>query len=308
MSGPNDCPPTLKWASDLKTAWWFEHTSSNSTIFSRQPSSDAVMTEPQLPRTDTQTVDETGESIAARPGGSRFAKPVLLLAVVSAIVFLFLQYGQYVQLDYLATKEAQLRSFQTEHPVLVFGIAFVVYVMVTGLSLPGAAPLTLVYGWYFGFLPAVVLISFASTAGATVAFFTSRYLLRDSVQSKFGARLKSFNEHLKEDGAFYLFTLRLIPLVPFFVINLVMGLTPLRVRTYWWVSQIGMLPGTAVYVYAGSRVPNLTELAEKGAAAVFSPGQILQLFVAFALLGIFPILIKLVLGYFSTARPIQPQK
>jgi uncharacterized membrane protein YdjX (TVP38/TMEM64 family) len=266
------------------------------------------MTEPQLDPTDTQTADETGESIADHPGRSRFTKPLLLLAVVSAIVFLFSQYGQYVQLDYLATKEVQLRSFQVEHPVLVYGIAFLVYVTVTGLSLPFATPLTLVYGWYFGFLPAVVLISFASTAGATVAFLTSRYLLRDSVQSQFGARLQSFNEHLREDGAFYLFTLRLIPLIPFAVINLVMGLTPLRVRTYWWVSQIGMLPGTAVYVYAGSRVPNLTELAEKGAAAVFSPGQLLQLFIAFGLLGIFPILIKLVLGYFSAARPIQPQK
>jgi uncharacterized membrane protein YdjX (TVP38/TMEM64 family) len=126
--------------------------------------------------------------------------------------------------------------------------------------------------------------------------------LRESVQSKFGSRLESFNQHLAEEGAFYLFTLRLIPLVPFFVINLVMGLTPLKVRTYWWVSQIGMLPGTAVYVYAGSRVPNLTELAEKGAAAVFSPSQLIQLTVAFALLGLFPLVVKHALGFFTPSQ------
>jgi len=160
--------------------------------------------------------------------------------------------------------------------------------------------LSLVYGWYFGFVPALVLVSFASTAGATVAFLTSRYLLRDSVHSKFGARLNSFNAHLEAEGAFYLFTLRLIPLVPFFVINLVMGLTPVKARTYWWVSQLGMLPGTAVYVYAGSRVPNLIELAEKGAAAVFSASQLLQLGIAFGLLGLFPLCVKSALSYFTT--------
>ena len=223
----------------------------------------------------------------------KYRKLFLLIAVVGIAVFLAWQFGEYLQLDYLATQENQLRDFQEQYPVLVFGAAFLVYVTVTGLSLPGAAPLTLLYGWYFGFAPTLVLVSFASTAGATISFLTSRYLLRASVEQKFGDRLQTFNKHLENEGAFYLFTLRLIPVVPFFVINLVMGLTPLSTRTYWWVSQLGMLPGTAVYVYAGSSVPNLSRLADQGAAAVLSPQQFFQLFVAFALLGVFPLLVKL---------------
>ena len=228
----------------------------------------------------------------------KWVKPVALLGIVAVAATLFLQFGEYLRLDYLATQESQLRSFQAEHPLLVYGIAFIVYVLVTGLSLPGAAALSLVYAWYFGFVPGVVLISLASTSGATVAFLTSRFLFRDSVQSKFGERLSAFNKHLAEDGAFYLFTLRLIPLVPFFVINLVMGLTPIRVLTFWWVSQIGMLPGTAVYVYAGSRVPSLQTLAEEGAGAVFTPSQLIQITIAFALLGLFPVITKTLMGKF----------
>lgn len=226
-------------------------------------------------------------------------KPVILLSVVATAVVLFFQFGEYLQLDYLATQETQLRGFQHDHPWLVYGIAFIVYVLVTGLSLPGAAALSLVYAWYFGFASGVVLISFASTTGATVAFLTSRFLFRDSVQARFGDRLTTFNRHLENDGPFYLFTLRLIPLVPFFVINLVMGLTPIRVITFWWVSQIGMLPGTAVYVYAGSRVPSLQTLADDGAGAVFSGAQLLQITIAFALLGLFPIVTKALLSKFS---------
>ncbi|MCH1438465.1 MAG: VTT domain-containing protein, partial [Rubripirellula sp.] len=155
----------------------------------------------------------------------------------------------------------------------------------------------LLYGWYFGFGPTLILVSFASTAGATISFLTSRYLLRGSLEHKFGDRLQTFNQHLESEGAFYLFTLRLIPVVPFFVINLVMGLTQLPTRTYWWVSQLGMLPGTAVYVYAGSSVPNLGQLADQGAAAVLSPQQLFQLFLAFALLGVFPLIVKLLVTY-----------
>lgn len=246
------------------------------------------------------TPDDAAKRDDAGKRGNRFVKPVLLLLVVAIAGVLLSQFGDYVRLDHLATKEAELRAFQDEHPLLVYGLAFLVYVVVTGLSLPGAAALTLVYGWYFGFVPALVIVSFASTAGATVAFMTSRYLLRESVQSKFGSRLDSFNHHLEQEGAFYLFTLRLVPLVPFFVINLVMGLTPVKARTYWWISQVGMLPGTAVYVYAGSRVPNLNELAEKGAAAVFSASQLVQLTIAFALLGSFPLVVKYVMKWIAS--------
>ncbi|NND99369.1 MAG: TVP38/TMEM64 family protein [Pirellulaceae bacterium] len=219
--------------------------------------------------------------------------------MAAAIIALFIyEFGDLLSLESLATKESQLRDFQNQHPWLVYGVAFLVYVVVTGLSLPGAAALTLVFGWYFGFWRALLMISFASTIGATIAFLLSRYLLRDTVQGRFGDRLSSFNEQLEKEGAFYLFTLRLIPAFPFFVINLVMGLTPLRARTFYWVSQIGMLPGTAVYAYAGSRVPDLNTLAQDGAGAVFSTGQLTQLAIAFGLLGIFPLATKKILGHF----------
>ncbi len=248
-------------------------------------------------RADGATENATGLPDASPSISRRYRKLLILIIVAATAGGLAWQFGNYLKLDYLATQESQLRAFQQQNPVLVFGVAFLIYVLVTGLSLPGAAPLTLLYGWYFGFGPTLILVSFASTAGATISFLTSRYLLRGSLEHKFGDRLQTFNQHLESEGAFYLFTLRLIPVVPFFVINLVMGLTQLPTRTYWWVSQLGMLPGTAVYVYAGSSVPNLGQLADQGAAAVLSPQQLFQLFLAFALLGVFPLIVKLLVTY-----------
>lgn len=248
-------------------------------------------------RADDATENATGLPDASPSISRRYRKLLILIIVAATAGGLAWQFGNYLKLDYLATQESQLRAFQQQYPVLIFGVAFLIYVLVTGLSLPGAAPLTLLYGWYFGFGPTLILVSFASTAGATISFLTSRYLLRGSLEHKFGDRLQTFNQHLESEGAFYLFTLRLIPVVPFFVINLVMGLTQLPTRTYWWVSQLGMLPGTAVYVYAGSSVPNLGQLADQGAAAVLSPQQLFQLFLAFALLGVFPLIVKLLVTY-----------
>jgi uncharacterized membrane protein YdjX (TVP38/TMEM64 family) len=216
---------------------------------------------------------------------------VLVLAAASAVT-LYVWLGEALSLEYLADRETQLKSFQSRHPLLVYGIGFLVYVAVTGLSLPGAAALTLLYGWYFGVIAGIVLVSFASTTGATLAFLLSRFLFRDVVQHRFGQRLRAFNEALKSEGAFYLFTLRLIPAVPFFVINAVSGLTPIRVWTFWWVSQLGMLAGTAVYVYAGASVPSLATLVDSGINAVFRTGQLTQMAVAFALLGLFPLLTR----------------
>lgn len=227
----------------------------------------------------------------SKPSGAG-KKIALLLIVVAIMIVGYTQFGDLLSLEHLAQKETQLRAFQTEHPVLVFGAAFLVYVAVTGLSLPGAAVLTLVYGWYFGFARGLLLVSFASTAGATVAFLLSRFLFRESIQRRFGTRLESFNKSLEEEGPFFLFTLRLIPAVPFFVINAVMGLTPVRTLTFWWVSQLGMLAGTAVYVYAGSSVPNLKALAEKGIGAVFTPSQLTQILLAFVMLGLFPLVVR----------------
>ena len=181
-----------------------------------------------------------------------------------------------------------------------------VYVVVTGLSLPGAAVLTLVYGWYFGLLRGVVLVSFASTAGATMAFLLSRFLFRDAIQKRFGDRLPSFNQSLEKEGPFFLFTMRLIPAVPFFVINAVMGLTPIRTRTFWWVSQLGMLAGTAVYVYAGSSVPDLQTLADKGIGAVFTPSQLTQIVIAFVLLGVFPLIVRFAMKFIRRAKAQSP--
>ncbi len=219
---------------------------------------------------------------------SNWQKLVILTVVIAIAAGLLYSFGDSLNLESLASREEQLRSVKATHPVLFFAAAFVIYVMVTGLSLPGAAVLTLLYGWLFGFVVGLILVSFASTTGATMAFLLSRYLLGDWVQSRFGDRLGSFNENLRREGAYYLFTLRLIPVVPFFVINLVMGLTPIKTRTFWWVSQVGMLAGTAVYVYAGSTFPTLEALSERGAAGILSPG----LLTAFILLGLFPLVVK----------------
>ncbi len=269
-----------------------------------EPAREPEMSDANPHRTD----DQPQELAAPQPqelaavGSPRWLKPVLIVAVIGLAAVLYFQYGHLLTLESLAARESALRAFQADNPYLVYGLALLVYVTVTGLSIPGASPLTLVYGWYFGLWQAVLLVSFASTAGATLAFLMSRYLLRESVQRKFGDRLTAFNDRLEKEGAFYLFTLRLIPAVPFFVINLVMGLTPMKAVTFWWVSQIGMLPGTMVYVYAGSRVPNLTVLANERVGAVFSPTQLLQLAIAFGLLGVFPLLAKKVLGRVAAAR------
>ena len=235
-----------------------------------------------------------GPSVEAAPvaaAGGRKARLGVLLAVAAAAVAGYLLFGDALSLAAVAEQEAALRAFQQAHPWRVYGAAFLVYITVTGLSLPGATVLTLVFAWYFDFARAFVLVSFASTSGASLAFLLSRYVFRDAVRSRFGARLRAFDEALARDGALYLFTLRLVPGVPFFVINLVMGLTPLRLRTFWWVSQVGMLPGTAVYVYAGSAAPDLQVLAERGLAGIVSP----QVLAAFVLLGVFPLLVRMLM-------------
>lgn len=218
-------------------------------------------------------------------------KVCVLLIAALILVAVFFQFKDELTLESFAQKESALRAYQELHPVLVYGLAFFLYVAVAGLSLPAAVPLTLLYGWYFLFWESLLLISFASTAGATLAFLLSRHVLGQYIQSKFADRLGAFNRALEREGAFYLFTLRLIPAVPFFVINLVMGLTTIRVTTYWWASQIGMLPGTAVYVYAGSTVPDLQTLSQKGAAGILTPEVVL----AFVILGLFPFLVKFVM-------------
>ena len=225
-----------------------------------------------------------------------------LVLVVLAIVILigFLQFGDLLTLESLAEREAQLRTLQRDVPALVYGAAFLVYVCITGLSLPGAAPLTLLYGWYFGLVEGVVLVSFASTLGAALAFLLSRYLLRDSIENRFRDRSANFQESMAREGPFFLFTLRLIPAVPFFVINAVMGLTPIRTWTFWWVSQLGMLPGTIVYVYAGSQAPTIEKLADDGVRGILT----WELMAAFALLGTFPWILRYSLAVLTGSRVV----
>ncbi len=240
---------------------------------------------------DPKSTIETGPK-----SGSRQRIILFVIVIFAAIVGFWLS-REYLAIDYLAEKESALRAIYESNPWLVLSIAFLIYVAVTGLSIPGAVLLSLMYAWFFGFPTSVVLISFASTAGATMAFLLSRYLLRDWIESKFGERLVSFNTALEEEGAFYLFTLRLVPAVPFFVINAVMGLTRLKTGTFWWVSQVGMLAGTIMYCYAGSRIPSLEAIKEQGLGAVFSRGQVIQLLIAFALLGIFPLAVKKIVSF-----------
>ena len=222
-----------------------------------------------------------------------------LVLIVMAVAFH--QYGGALSLPSIASKEEALRTLKQSSPLAVTLTALGIYVAATGLSLPGAAALSLVYGWFFGFGPGLVIVSIASTAGATLAFLFSRFLLRDWVEARFGERLRGFNEALEREGAFYLFPLRLIPAIPFVVINLVMGLTPMRSGTFWWVSQVGMLPGTAVFVYAGSQFPSLAQLVEKGARGILTP----KLIGAFVLLGVFPLIAKKALAAFRQSHSVR---
>jgi uncharacterized membrane protein YdjX (TVP38/TMEM64 family) len=238
--------------------------------------------------------------------GVPFAKVGLLLAVVAVAAAVWWLFGDTLTLASLAARESQLREWQRESPVLVSLAGFAIYVLVTGLSLPGAAVLTLLFGWYYGWLWGVVLVSFASTTGATVAFLLSRFVAGDLIRVWYLDRLAGFRDALLREGPFYLFMLRLIPAVPFFVINVVMGLTPLRTFTFWWVSQLGMLPATCVYVYAGASVPSLETIAAKGVGAVFTPTQLGRIVLALTLLGLFPLLVRWILTWFGRkGSPLQ---
>ncbi len=204
------------------------------------------------------------------------------LAGAIAIFFGF-GLGRFMTLEAFHASQQDFQSFYADHRMATLGAYFVIYVAVTGLSLPGAAVMTLAGGALFGFFPALILVSFASSLGATLAFLISRYLLRDWVQNRFRDRLKTLNAGIEREGSFYLFTLRLVPIFPFFVINLALGLTPMKTWTFYWVSQIGMLAGTAVYVNAGSRLGQIETVS-----GILSP----PLLFAFALLGIFPLLAR----------------
>lgn len=204
---------------------------------------------------------------------------IFILLVLAVTVFVFFDLDQYLSLEYFNQQKNAISSYQQQQPLLLALIYFVVYVLVTAFSLPGAAVMTLVGGALFGLGWGLLIVSFASTIGATLAFLIARSLLRDWVQEKFSNYLAAINAGVEKDGEFYLFSLRLVPVFPFFVINLVMALTPIKPWPFYWVSQLGMLAGTAVYVNAGTRLAQLDSLA-----GILSP----ELIAAFVLLGVFP--------------------
>lgn len=211
----------------------------------------------------------------------RSKKLLLLLALGLAIgLFFAFDLGQYFNLPTLKAQQASIESFRASQPLLAITLYFVIYVLVTALSLPGAALMTLAGGAVFGLLWGTLIVSFASTIGATLAFVISRFLLRDWVQARFGQRLQAIDEGVRREGAFYLFTLRLVPVFPFFLVNLLSGLTSMKTLTFFWVSQIGMLAGTVVYVNAGTQLAKIDSLA-----GIISPA----LLGSFVLLGIFPL-------------------
>ncbi len=218
---------------------------------------------------------------------------VLLGLLVLVTAFFLLDLGQYFNLEYFKSNQARFDAFYQENPWLTIMAFFAIYVAVTGLSLPGAAIMTLAAGALFGLWVGTLLVSFASSLGATLAFLFSRYVLRDAVQNRFAHHLSAINKGVEREGALYLFTLRLVPVFPFFVINLVMGLVPIRTVTFYWVSQLGMLAGTVVYVNAGTQLGQLESLS-----GILSPGIILS----FVLLGVFPLLAKAVVGKIAARR------
>jgi len=207
---------------------------------------------------------------------------VLLLASMAVLFFVF-DLGRFLSLEAIKASQADLEAWRASRPLIAALLFFVIYVVVTALSLPGAAVMTLAGGAIFGLLWGTVIVSFASSIGATLAFLVSRTLLRDWVLARFGERMAAVDAGMKRDGAFYLFTLRLVPVLPFFVINLAMGLTAIRPFTFYWVSQVGMLAATVVYVNAGTQLANIDSLS-----GIISPGLLGSL----VLLGIFPLLAR----------------
>jgi dihydrolipoamide dehydrogenase len=208
---------------------------------------------------------------------------LLLVAAVAITLFFAFDAGRFLTLEYLKASQQQITSYYLGHRLSTIAAFFIFYIALTALSLPGAAIMTIAGGAFFGLVPATIVVSFASSIGATLAFLASRLVLGTWVQKRFGDRLRTINEGIEKDGALYLFAMRLVAVFPFFLINLLMGLTPIRPWTFYWVSQLGMLAGTVVYVNLGTELARIDSLAD-----VLQPG----LLFAFALLGLLPLLAR----------------
>ncbi len=213
---------------------------------------------------------------------------ILALVAVAFAAFFYFEGGQYLTLAAIKTQQSHIADYYLTQPLQTMLLFFVLYVLITALSLPGAALMTLLAGAIFGLLWGTIIVSFASTLGASLAFLTARFLFREQVQHRFAKQLVTINDNVQRHGGFYLFTLRLVPVVPFFIINLVMGLTKLPLLTFFTVSQVGMLAGTLVYVNAGTQLAQIDSLQ-----GILS----LPLLASFVLLGTFPLLAKRAIGY-----------
>lgn len=226
-------------------------------------------------------------------------KKISIIAVILCVIIAFKAFGldEYLTLSYIKESQALFEKIYDEKPIRVIASYAIIYVLMTSLSLPGAAVLTIAGGALFGLLTGTVVVSFASTIGATLACIVSRFMLRDWVQAKFGERIKKVNDGVEQEGPFYLFTVRLIPVFPFWMVNILMGLTKMPLRTFYWVSQVGMLPGTLVYVNAGKELAQIDSLS-----GILSPGLI----ISFVLLGIFPIATKKLIALYKTRKSRKP--
>jgi len=229
---------------------------------------------------------------------SSVRKKIIVAALVVGLAAIFKMFDleQFFTLSYIKASQAKFADIYANHRLIVIAAFMTIYILVTSLSLPGAAIMTLAGGALFGLLIGTIVVSFASTIGATLACLVSRFVLRDWVQARFGDKLKTVNAGIEREGQFYLFTLRLIPVFPFWLINLVMGLTKMPLKTFYWVSQLGMLAGTVVYVNAGKEL-----------AKIDSPSSILSptLILSFALLGFFPLVMKKLLALYKSRKELK---
>ena len=226
--------------------------------------------------------------------GKKHAKWLLgLVAIAAVIAFFYFDLGRWLSLENLKIQQVSLSQIVTAHFWLSILVFFVIYVAVAAFSLPGAAILTLAGGAVFGLLTGFILVSFASSIGALIAFLGARFLFRDAIKKRFSDKLAPIEKGIDKDGAFYLLSLRLVPLFPFFLVNLLMGLTSLPARTFYIFSQLGMIPGTLAFVYAGTQLAKIESVKD-----ILSPGLI----TAFVILGILPITMRKLLQWFQERK------
>lgn len=240
-------------------------------------------------RLSSEACDAGGRG--SRPNRRRVWKLLLLVGLLVSLALLW-SLRDHLNLAALAEEEAELRQLQSRYPTATFCLMFAAFVIVTGLSLPVATGMSMLCGWFLGFGPGLLLVSFASTAGATIAMLICRFFFRDRIQRRFADRLGGINRSLHRDGAFYLLSLRLMPALPYFMLNALMGLTTIRIWSYWWATQLGMLPTSTIYVYAGSQVPSLPQLMKEGPAAVFASGQLTRLLITLAVMACLPLILR----------------